>query len=62
VKINEFTEQISVIFHTMGIAKLMGLLTEKCPKAIKETNMDMFSGKTLACDASMTIYHFIIAT
>lgn len=24
--------------------------------------MDMFSGKVVACDASMTIYHFIIAT
>lgn len=24
--------------------------------------MDMFSGKIVACDASMTIYHFIIAT
>jgi hypothetical protein len=40
----------------------MSLLQEKCPKAIKETTMDMFSGKTVACDASMTIYHFIIAT
>ena len=40
----------------------MSLLTEKCPKAIKETQMDMFSGKVVACDASMTIYHFIIAT
>ena len=46
----------------MGIQKLMNLLTEKCPKAIRETTMEMFSGKTIACDASMTIYHFIIAT
>ena len=40
----------------------MSLIQEKCPKALKETKMDMFSGKTVACDASMTIYHFIIAT
>lgn len=46
----------------MGIQKLMSLIQEKCPKALKETTMDMFSGKAVACDASMTIYHFIIAT
>lgn len=40
----------------MGIQKLMSLLHEKCPKSLKETTLDMFSGKTLACDASITIY------
>ena len=46
----------------MGIQKLMSLIQEKCPKAVEETTLEMFSGKVVACDASMTIYHLIIAT
>lgn len=40
----------------------MSLLNEKCPEALKETKMDMFSGKVVACDASNSIYAFIVAT
>lgn len=29
---------------------------------MEDTTLEMFSGKVIACDASMTIYHFIIAT
>ena len=46
----------------MGIHKLMTLIQEKAPKAIKQVQMEMLTGKVVACDASMAIYQFIIAT
>jgi flap endonuclease-1 len=46
----------------MGIHKLMNLIQEKAPKAIKSVHLDMMSGKIVACDASMAIYQFLIAT
>mmetsp|Transcript_58509 Transcript_58509/g.67571 ORF Transcript_58509/g.67571 Transcript_58509/m.67571 type:complete len:386 (+) Transcript_58509:47-1204(+) len=46
----------------MGIYKLMDLIREKAPNAIRTVQLDLFAGKTVACDASMAIYQFIIAT
>ena len=46
----------------MGIQKLMTLITEKAPKAVKTIQIEMLTGKTVACDASMAIYQFLIAT
>ena len=46
----------------MGIHKLMTLIQEKAPKAIKTMHLDMLTGKVIACDASMAIYQFLIAT
>ena len=46
----------------MGIHKLMTLITEKAPKAVKQMHLDMITGKVVACDASMAIYQFLIAT
>jgi flap endonuclease-1 len=46
----------------MGIKQLMSLIQEKAPKAIKQVQMDMLTGKVVACDASMAIYQFLIAT
>ena len=46
----------------MGIKQLMTLIQEKAPKAIKQVQMDMLTGKVVACDASMAIYQFLIAT
>ena len=46
----------------MGIHKLMTLINEKAPKAVRQMPMDMLTGKVVACDASMAIYQFIIAT
>jgi flap endonuclease-1 len=46
----------------MGIKQLMTLINEKAPKAVKHIQMDMLTGKVVACDASMAIYQFIIAT
>jgi len=46
----------------MGIKQLMSLITEKAPKSIKHMQLDMLTGKTIAVDASMAIYQFLIAT
>ena len=40
----------------MGIAKLMTLIQEKAPKAVRSVQMEMLSGKVVACDASMAMY------
>ena len=46
----------------MGIKQLMSLIQDKAPKSIKSMHLDMLSGKTLAVDASMSMYQFLIAT
>lgn len=46
----------------MGIHRLMSLLREKCPKAIKEIDLKALTGYKVACDASMSIYQFLIST
>jgi len=46
----------------MGIQKLMTLIQEKAPRAVKQINLDVLTGKVIACDASMAIYQFLIAT
>lgn len=40
----------------------MSLIQEKSPKAVRSMPMDMLTGKTVAVDASMAIYQFLIAT
>lgn len=40
----------------------MTLINEKAPKAVRQIQMEMLTGKVVACDASMAIYQFIIAT
>ena len=46
----------------MGIKQLMSLIQDKAPKSIKSMQLDMLSGKTIAVDASMSMYQFLIAT
>lgn len=46
----------------MGIHKLMSLIDEKAPKAVKEIQLDILTGKTVAIDASMAMYQFLIST
>jgi flap endonuclease-1 len=46
----------------MGVNKLMTLIQEKAPKSIKTFQLDLLTGKVIACDASMAIYQFLIAT
>ncbi len=45
----------------MGIQGLMKLLSEECPDAIKEYDMEQMTGRKVAIDASMAIYQFLIA-
>lgn len=45
----------------MGIQGLMKVLSEECPEAIKELELDSFTGRKIAIDASMAIYQFLIA-
>ena len=40
----------------------MSLIQDKAPKSIKSMQLDMLSGKTVAVDASMAMYQFLIAT
>ena len=37
----------------MGITRLMHLLREKCPEAIKHLDLKAYTGRSVACDASM---------
>ena len=46
----------------MGIRNLMSLLRSKASKAITTCNISEFSEKTIARDASISIYQFLIAT
>ncbi|CAI2372154.1 unnamed protein product [Moneuplotes crassus] len=46
----------------MGIHKLMSLIDEKAPDAVKEITLDTLTGKKVAIDASMCIYQFLIST
>jgi XPG N-terminal domain len=46
----------------MGIKQLMQIINEKASKAVKKMQLNAYSGKIIACDASMAIYQFLIAT
>ena len=46
----------------MGIKQLMQLIQEKAPRSVKQIQLDLLTGKVVACDASMAIYQFLIAT
>eukprot|EP01060_Flectonema_neradi_P000966 TRINITY_DN10572_c0_g1_i1.p1 TRINITY_DN10572_c0_g1~~TRINITY_DN10572_c0_g1_i1.p1 ORF type:complete len:387 (+),score=95.83 TRINITY_DN10572_c0_g1_i1:41-1201(+) len=45
----------------MGIQGLTKLLRDKAPGCIKETEMKSYFGRTIAVDASTSIYQFVIA-
>ncbi|XP_015782211.1 flap endonuclease 1 [Tetranychus urticae] len=45
----------------MGITGLSKLIADICPQAIKESEMKSYFGRTVAIDASMSIYQFMIA-
>eukprot|EP01040_Poterioochromonas_malhamensis_P001312 gene1312-1389_t len=45
----------------MGIHGLMKLISEECPGAIKEQELENFTGRKVAIDASMAMYQFLIA-
>ena len=45
----------------MGIHGLMKLLSEECPGCVKEQELENFTGRSIAIDASMAMYQFLIA-
>jgi len=42
----------------MGITRLMNLLKEKCPESIKQLDLKAYTGRIVACDASMVNKNF----
>ena len=52
---NKKLKNRSVIIE-MGIKQLMQLIQEKAPRSVKQIQLDLLTGKVVACDASMAIY------
>ncbi|KRX08903.1 5'-3' exonuclease, C-terminal domain [Pseudocohnilembus persalinus] len=46
----------------MGIKKLMDILREKAPGCIRKKELKFFGGRSVACDASMAMYQFLVTT
>lgn len=46
----------------MGIKQLMSLINEKAATAVRKVPLETYIGRIIACDASMAMYQFIIAT
>lgn len=46
----------------MGIHKLMDLLRANSPESIRKRDIKYFSGMSLALDASMSMYQFLVST
>lgn len=46
----------------MGIHKLMDLLRASSPESIRKRDIKYFSGMSLALDASMSMYQFLVST
>lgn len=46
----------------MGIKNLMSLLKKKAPKCVKEVKATELKGHTIAFDASITMYQFLVTT
>lgn len=46
----------------MGIHKLMDLIRSESPNSIKKRDIKYFSGMTVALDASMSMYQFLVQT
>jgi hypothetical protein len=45
----------------MGIKGLAKLIADKCPEAIIENELKNYFGRSVAVDASMSLYQFVIA-
>ena len=46
----------------MGIHNLMKFLQSKAPGCIRKITINGLTGRTIACDASMFMYQFLIST
>ena len=40
----------------MGVKNLMQLIQNECPRAIRRIPIDQYTGRIIACDATMAIY------
>jgi flap endonuclease-1 len=45
----------------MGIKSLMKLISDECPGAIAEKDIESYTGLKVAIDASMAIYQFLVS-
>ena len=45
----------------MGIKNLMKLINDEAPGCVKDVPVDSYTGRTVAVDASMSLYQFLIA-
>jgi flap endonuclease-1 len=45
----------------MGIKQLMTLISDQTPQATRETELKNLFGRTIAMDASMALYSFMVA-
>ncbi len=45
----------------MGIKQLMTLISDETPQATRETELKNLFGRTVAMDASMALYSFMVA-
>lgn len=46
----------------MGIHKLMDLIRNHAPDAIRKRDIKYYSGMSMALDASMSMYQFLVST
>ena len=46
----------------MGIHSLFQTIKEHAPSAIREIDISVYTSKTIALDASKTIYQFMVST
>lgn len=46
----------------MGIKGLMKFLSETAAKSFKETSLDQYAGKVIACNATMSMTHYLLST
>ena len=45
----------------MGIQGLRKVIIDNCPEAVKEGTLPAYFGRTIAIDASMFLYSFLVA-
>lgn len=46
----------------MGIKRLIETITEKAPQGIRQVDLDHFSGRVVACNATLTMFQCLIST
>ncbi|KAF4716065.1 Elongation of fatty acids protein 2, variant 2 [Perkinsus olseni] len=57
----EVEQSASLLLTSMGIKQLFKFVSENAPKSVSEQKMENYTGRSLALDASMCLYQFLIA-